>query len=211
MDTLPLRPCLPREEQAYCWKKQQTLKPCDLKLDPDSTARKSWETSRGGIKSLTRSGGECNSQHFNADSEGISHLQQAIRACAVAGVRIIINRAPRFSARRCKLISRWHPKELSLLMAHSRTGQGMESLWHKPGSQSSPRDKRHFLMLKTWLQEKTIQMQPCLNGEQQGTDDPAIYSCLCGLENKNNQIMNALDWGSLPSNLLFPCKLEVHR
>lgn len=178
------------------------LKPCDLKPDPDSTARKSWETSRGSIKSLAQSGGECNSQHFYADSEGISHLQRTIRACAMAGVRIIITRAPRFSAPRHKLISRWHPKELFLLVAHSRTGQGMESLWHKPGSQSSPRDKRHFLMLKTWPQEKTVQTQPCLNGEQQGPDDPAIYCCLCGLEKK--QIMNAVHYDSLPSNLLYP-------
>lgn len=29
-------------------------------------------------------------------------------------------------------------------------------------------------------------MQPCLNVEQQGVGDPAIYSCLCGLEKKSN-------------------------
>lgn len=122
----------------------------------------------------------------------------------MTGVRIIITRAPNFSASRHKLISRWHPKELCRSSGtHSVISQGVERLWHESHSHCSPRDNNpHFLILKSWLQEKTAQTQPCLNVEQQGVDDPAIYSCLCGLEKTIKWWMCWTD--PLRNNLLYP-------
>lgn len=96
-------------------------------------------------------GREGNNQHIYGDSERISHLQKTSRACT--GVRIIITKTPIFSAPRHKLISRWHPKELSHSgRIQSIINKGMESLWHKFHRQGSPsNNKWRFLLPKAWL------------------------------------------------------------